>query len=55
MVSLLPAIATVIGIVVLAQLPTLQQVAGVLLVTGGVALHREPAVSQPRPAETAPP
>ena len=55
MVSLLPAIATVIGIVVLAQLPTLQQVAGVLLVTGGVALHREPVPSQPRPPETSAP
>jgi inner membrane transporter RhtA len=42
MVSLLPATATVIGIVVLAQLPTLVEVAGVALVVAGVAVHREP-------------
>jgi inner membrane transporter RhtA len=42
MVSLLPATATVIGIVVLSQLPTLVEVAGVALVVAGVAVHREP-------------
>jgi inner membrane transporter RhtA len=42
MVSLLPATATVIGIVVLAQIPSAQEVAGVALVIGGVGLHREP-------------
>ncbi len=41
MVSLLPATATVIGIVVLAQLPSLAEVAGVALVVAGVALHRD--------------
>lgn len=41
LVSLLPATATVIGIIVLAQLPTALEVAGVVLVVGGVALHRE--------------
>jgi inner membrane transporter RhtA len=41
MVSLLPATATVIGIVVLAQIPTPAEVLGVALVIGGVALHRE--------------
>jgi inner membrane transporter RhtA len=41
MVSLLPATATVIGIVVLGQLPTLVEVAGVALVVAGVAVHRE--------------
>jgi inner membrane transporter RhtA len=45
MVSLLPATATVIGIVVLAQLPTAAEVAGVGLVVAGVAAHREPAKS----------
>jgi inner membrane transporter RhtA len=40
MVALLPAIATVIGIVVLAQIPTPIEVAGLVLVIGGVALHR---------------
>jgi inner membrane transporter RhtA len=39
MVSLLPATATVIGIVVLAQLPTAVEVAGVGLVVLGVAFH----------------
>jgi inner membrane transporter RhtA len=42
MVSLLPATATVIGIVVLAQVPSAVEVAGVALVVAGVALHREP-------------
>jgi inner membrane transporter RhtA len=41
MVSLLPATATVIGIVVLAQLPSAVEVAGVALVVAAVALHRE--------------
>ena len=41
MVSLLPATATVSGIVVLSQLPTAVEVAGVALVVAGVALHRE--------------
>jgi inner membrane transporter RhtA len=42
MVSLLPATATVIGIVVLAQVPSWTEVTGVALVVGGVAIHREP-------------
>jgi inner membrane transporter RhtA len=41
MVSLLPATATVIGIVVLAQLPSWAEVGGVALVVLGVAIHRE--------------
>ncbi len=41
MVSLLPATATVIGIVVLGQLPSAVEVCGVALVVGGVAVHRE--------------
>src|SRR5689334_7164403 len=47
MVSLLPATATVIGIVVLAQIPDVAEIAGVALVIAGVALHREAA--QPPP------
>jgi inner membrane transporter RhtA len=39
MVSLLPAVATVIGIVVLAQLPTVAEMAGVALVVAAVAVH----------------
>jgi len=40
-VSLLPATATVVGIVVLAQIPSAIEVAGVTLVVGAVAVHRE--------------
>ena len=41
MVSLLPATATVIGVIVLAQVPTPLEAAGVCLVVLGVAVHRE--------------
>jgi len=41
MVSLLPATATVIGLVVLAQIPTLLEAAGVALVVAGMMLRRE--------------
>jgi inner membrane transporter RhtA len=41
MVSLLPATATVVGAVVLAQLPSLVELGGVGLVVAGVAVHRE--------------
>ena len=41
MIALLPATATVIGIVVLAQLPTTVEVVGVALVIAGVAVHRD--------------
>lgn len=40
-VSLLPATATVIGVLVLAQIPSELEVAGVALVIAGVAIHRE--------------
>jgi inner membrane transporter RhtA len=43
LVSLLPATAAVIGVVVLGQVPTLTEAGGVMLVIGGVALHRAPA------------
>ena len=46
MVSLLPATATVIGVAVLAQVPSWVEVTGVALVVAGVAIHREPAVRQ---------
>ena len=42
LVSLLPATATVIGILVLGQVPSAVEVAGVALVVGGVAVHRDP-------------
>jgi len=41
MVSLLPATATVVGAVVLAQLPSLVDLGGVAFVVAGVAVHRE--------------
>jgi inner membrane transporter RhtA len=41
LLSLLPASAAIIGIVVLRQIPQLPEVAGILLVAGGVALHKE--------------
>ncbi len=41
MVSLLPATATVIGVLVLTQIPSALEVLGVALVIAGVALHRE--------------
>ena len=41
LVSLLPATATVIGIVVLAQVPSVREAVGVALVVAGVAAHRE--------------
>jgi inner membrane transporter RhtA len=42
MVSLLPATATVIGVLVLAQVPSRVEVLGVGLVVAAVAVHREP-------------
>jgi len=45
MVSLLPATATVVGVLVLAQVPSWLEVAGVVLVVAGVAVHAEPAVA----------
>ena len=47
MVSLLPATATVIGVIVLAQIPSWVEVTGVALVVAGVAVHREPADAEP--------
>jgi inner membrane transporter RhtA len=41
MLSILPAVATVIGIVVLTQIPTLHELAGIALIIGGVAIHQE--------------
>jgi inner membrane transporter RhtA len=53
MVSLLPATATVIGVIVLAQIPSWVEVLGVGLVVAGVAVHREPADAEPEPDATA--
>jgi inner membrane transporter RhtA len=45
MVSLLPATATVIGVLVLSQVPSPLEALGVALVVAAVAVHREPAES----------
>jgi inner membrane transporter RhtA len=54
MVSLLPATATLIGVVVLGQVPSPVEVLGVGLVVAGVAVHRDPeappATRRPAPA-----
>ncbi len=41
LLSLLPASAAIIGIVVLHQIPTLLEIAGILFVAFGVVLHKE--------------
>ena len=41
MLALLPVFATIIGAVVLRQVPTVQDVAGIALVVLGVAIHQE--------------
>jgi len=41
-VSLLPATAVIVGVIVLTQIPTLVEVGAVALVVAGVAVHREP-------------
>lgn len=55
LVALLPATATVIGIVVLSQVPSLAEIAGVALVVIGVALHRAPRPPAAPPTPAAPP
>jgi inner membrane transporter RhtA len=52
MVSLLPATATVIGIVVLAQVPSWTETLGVALVIAGVAVHREASVGSAAPCSS---
>jgi inner membrane transporter RhtA len=48
LVALLPATATVIGIAVLRQFPSLAELAGVALVVLSVAVHRESATKVPQ-------
>jgi inner membrane transporter RhtA len=48
LLSLLPASAATIGIVVLRQIPQLPEAVGILLVAGGVALHKTQARSTNR-------
>jgi inner membrane transporter RhtA len=47
MLALLPLFATLIGAVVLGQVPTLRDLAGIALVVAGVALHKSPADGVP--------
>jgi inner membrane transporter RhtA len=47
MLALLPATATLIGVIVLAQIPSLRDTLGVALVMAGVAVHRPSAASSP--------
>jgi inner membrane transporter RhtA len=50
MLALLPATATVVGIIVLAQIPSLRDTLGVALVMAGIAVHRPPAQEAPQRA-----
>lgn len=52
MVSLLPATATVVGIIVLTQIPSSIEVLGVALVVAAVAVHRDHSSAPAGPAET---
>jgi inner membrane transporter RhtA len=54
MLALLPATATVIGLIVLGQVPTARDLAGIALVILGVALHRDAPDRREEPV-TAPP
>jgi inner membrane transporter RhtA len=47
MLALLPVFATIIGAIVLHQLPTSQDLAGIALVVAGVALHQVPGQAAP--------
>ena len=51
LVALLPATATVIGVVVLAQVPSAAEALGVALVVGAVALHRDQLPERTREPE----
>src|SRR5271163_4442000 len=50
LLALLPATATLVGIIVLAQIPSLRDTLGVALVMAGVAVHRPPAQEAPERA-----
>ncbi|GAA4670080.1 hypothetical protein GCM10023263_00460 [Phytohabitans rumicis] len=48
MLSILPASATVIGLLVLAQLPMVHDLLGVALVAVAVAIHQQPSLNTDR-------
>jgi inner membrane transporter RhtA len=54
MLALLPVFATIIGALVLRQLPTARDLAGIALVTAGVAVHRTDATARERPSRQGP-
>jgi inner membrane transporter RhtA len=49
MLALLPAFASIIGVIVLRQIPTPIEVGGVALIIAGVAMRREDPRSAPQP------
>jgi inner membrane transporter RhtA len=49
MLALPPATATAIGALVLLQIPSLRDIAGIALVMGGVALHKQPGGGREQP------
>jgi inner membrane transporter RhtA len=51
MLALLPATATVIGLIVLGQVPTARDLAGIALVILGIALHRDPPNANKNPRQ----
>lgn len=51
LLALLPATATIIGVIVLAQIPTASDILGVLLVMAGVAVHRPVPIAPAAPVE----
>ncbi|TMH61177.1 MAG: EamA family transporter, partial [Betaproteobacteria bacterium] len=48
MLALLPATATIIGAIILAQIPSVRDVTGVLLVMLGIAIHKPAALEASR-------
>lgn len=46
LLALLPAFATMIGVLVLGQVPTVTELAGIGMIIGGVAVHQEGGVAQ---------
>jgi hypothetical protein len=46
--SLLPATATVIGIIILRQVPSEREIIGVALVIAGIAAHQPPDSQEPK-------
>ena len=54
MLALLPATATIVGALVLAQIPSGRDLLGILLVMGGVALHQPPVEAAAVPSRGLP-